>query len=590
MLDLHGYTFFKDMVGETHYKVFERVLGESMEATDVIERRRQLFTRNLVRLWSDHGTNLSKQDIEGAAKDAVDAYLQVPIPRVGIPSWVGRFTDYVYATPATPTVTQTPPQLKKSQLAKKLVEKLSQKSARGPDKPQLAEIRATRELFDSPWFNRTWVVQETIMAREVVFHYGTDSIPGWVMYAGLQVARDLAPELKMSLLNFSTVWMFRRALCRHPNHDHEEHKGKRDLLSLLKTLRTRDATDPHDKVYALLGITSDDYEKLGITVQYNRSVAKTYTEAAIAVLRSTGDLRLLNALKPAVEPMPDLPSWVPDWADTALPLDPLADFRNLTDEAVSEPNHYCQATRSSEILIKATVDGRLTISGCVHDIITEVGTAMPTLDNETDVLEKAFQPCRPEFMREKLIQTQNMFTRVRDRLKIYESWQRMAMAVGTYPTGEDPAAVYKCVLQTGPDKPSNVTMEDFEAWYDNLGIYYDALDKVVAYDVTSLHRSGDRVKTLEWAAAMHEFRALPTPPKFGCTYGRRLVQTKKGYLGLAPMGAEVGDSILLAEGARTPLITREKGEEWMMVGPAYVHGIMSGDMRTEGKRQEMTFV
>ena len=152
---------------------------------------------------------------------------------------------------------------------KKFVEKFAQNSARDPDKPQPAEIRAARELFDSPWFNRTWAVQETIMAREVVFHYGTDSISGWIIYAGLQIARDFAPELNTSLLNFSTVWMFRRALCRHPNHTHEEQKGKRDLMSLLKMFKTRNATNPHDKVYALLGITSDDYGKLGITVQYD---------------------------------------------------------------------------------------------------------------------------------------------------------------------------------------------------------------------------------------------------------------------------------------------------------------------------------
>ncbi|KAL1646498.1 hypothetical protein SLS61_007860 [Didymella pomorum] len=577
-------------LGEKHYNVLDRILGQSTEAKDVIERRRQLFIRNLVTLWSDHGTNLSDQDIEGAAKDAVNASLPAPTPRVGIPAWAGRFTGYLYAAPPPPSVTQLLPQLGISQPAKKLVEKLAKKSARDPDKPQLAEIRATRELFDSPWFKRTWVVQETIMAREVMFHYGTDSIPGWVMYAGLEIVRDWAPELKTSLLNFSTVWMFRRALCRRLNHNHEEPRGKRDLMSLLKTFRTRDATEPHDKVYALLGITSDDYKKLGITVQYDRSVAKTYTEAAIAVLRSTGDLRLLYALKPAVEPTPDLPSWVPDWADRTLPLDPLADLRNPADGNVSEPVYYRQVVRRSETSITATIDGSLTISGCVCDVITEVGTAMPTFDNEADILEKASQPCRPELMREKIIETQRIFTRMLNRFKIYESWRLMAIVMGMYPTGEDPVSVYKCVLQTGPDKPSHVGTEAFEAWYDNLGTYYDAFNKVIAYDVTSLHRSGDRVKTLEWAAAMHEFRALPTSPKFGCTLGRRLVRTERGYLGLAPIDAEVGDSVVLAEGARTPLITREKGDEWILIGPAYVHRIMSGDTRIWGERQEMTFV
>jgi hypothetical protein len=590
MLDLHGYTFFKDMIGENHYKVFDGAHGQPLQAADVIERRRQFFIRNLVKLWSDHGPNLSNQDIEGAAKDSVAADMSASTPRVGIPSWVGRFTDHVYATPSTPIMGQLSPQLRKSQLALRLAEKLAQKSTRDPDKPQLAEIIAARELFDSPWFNRVWVVQETIMAREVVFQYGTDSVPGWIMHAGLQVARDLAPELKISLLNFSTVWMFRRVLCRHSNHDHEKHKGKRDLMSLLKTFRTRDATNHHDKVYALLGITSDDCEKLGVTVQYGRSVAETYTEVAIAIIRSTGDLRLLNVLKPAVEPTPDLPSWVPDWADTTLPLEPLADIRDLTDKKVPESNHYRQAAASTEHSIQASISGSLTLSGYICDTIVGVGIVMPTFDTEANILEKGFQPCRPELMRGKLIQTQRMFTQVRDRFKIYEAWQRKVSAMGPYPTGEDPSVVYKCVLQAGPDKPSHVTTKDFEAWYENLGTYYDALERIIAYNVVSSHRSGYGVKTLEWAAAMHEYRALPMPPKFDCTYGRRLVQTTRGYLGLAPMSAEIGDSIVLTEGARVPLITRGKGEEWIMIGPAYVHGIMSGNVAIEGQCQVMTFV
>lgn len=183
-----------------------------------------------------------------------------------------------------------------------------------------------------------------------------------------------------------------------------------------------------------------------------------------------------------------------------------------------------------------------------------------------------------------------MFTRVRDRFQTYEAWRRMALAPTSYPTGEDLAVVYKCVLQTGPDKPFNVSMEDFEAWYANLGTYYDALDKIIAFDIVSFNISGNRSKALEWAAAMHEFNALPKPPKFGCAYGRRIVRTKTGYLGLAPMGAEVGDKVVLAEGARTSLIAREKCKEWIMVGPAYVHGIMSGEPDGDAKCRNMTFV
>lgn len=168
------------------------------------------------------------------------------------------------------------------------------------------------------------------------------------------------------------------ALCRHPNHNQEEHKGKRDLLSLLKTFRIRDATTAHDKVYALLGLTSDDCEKLGINVQYGRSIAETYTEAAVAILRSTGDLEMLNVLKPAAKRTPELPSWVADWSDTTLPLEPLADTHDLTSENVSYANHQCEATTSYGSSMKASTNGSLALRDHICDFIVEVGTAMPT--------------------------------------------------------------------------------------------------------------------------------------------------------------------------------------------------------------------
>jgi hypothetical protein len=588
MLDLHGYTFFAEAIGDKHYAVFNRMLGQTSETAAIIERRRQLFVRNLIKLWSDHGSNLTSQELETAAKNALDADISPQASRIGVEDWVGSFTDHVYVTPSTPTSQQIPPQSRTSRLRKIL----AQQSSQDPKKPQLAEIIATRDLFSSPWFNRMWVVQETIMAREVVFNYGMYSVPGWIIHAGLRIARDFVPALKFSLLNFTTVWAFRRALCRHPHHSHEEHKGRGDLRSLLMTFRTRDATDPRDKVYALLGITSDDSEKLGITVRYDRSVAATYTEAAIAILKSKGDLSILELLKPVTGHTPDLPSWVPDWADKSLPLAPLAETLRLKpsdkDEQVN-PFNIITAEPAS-CLFKATMDGRLTLSGHICDVITDVGTAMPTFDEEADILDKGFQPCRPGIMHEKFVLTQRMYSRVRDRFKIYEAWERMARAKALYPTGEDPTFAYKCTLQAGPDKPPHVTMQEFQTWYENLGTYYEVLDKITAYDIDSLKRFSNRHEAIEMIAGGQEFSKLPKPPQFDCSYGRKLVRTAKDYLGLAPIRAEVGDSVVLAKGAGTPLIARKTGTEWIMIGPAYVHGIMHGETWDETRCLELIVV
>jgi hypothetical protein len=69
------------------------------------------------------------------------------------------------------------------------------------------------------------------------------------------------------------------------------------------------------------------------------------------------------------------------------------------------------------------------------------------------------------------------------------------------------------------------------------------------------------------------------------TTNRLLYITQKGYLGLGPPTAEIGDKIYIFEGGRVPFIIREKGFEdfdvnalrrYALIGDCYVQGMMDG--------------
>ncbi|KAF2851515.1 hypothetical protein T440DRAFT_467770 [Plenodomus tracheiphilus IPT5] len=75
-------------------------------------------------------------------------------------------------------------------------------------------------------------------------------------------------------------------------------------------------------------------------------------------------------------------------------------------------------------------------------------------------------------------------------------------------------------------------------------------------------------------------------------HSRRLARTEKDYLALVPAGSEVGDAVWLLQGARVPFIMRrarntemhgesaptERSKSWEVVGDAYVHGVMQGEV------------
>lgn len=90
------------------------------------------------------------------------------------------------------------------------------------------------------------------------------------------------------------------------------------LLDLLSEFRYCDATDPRDKVFAMVDIAqksqwSDPSSPAISEADYKLDVQEVYLKAAHYILRDTGDLTLLNQVQDqSTTRVEDLPSWVPD--------------------------------------------------------------------------------------------------------------------------------------------------------------------------------------------------------------------------------------------------------------------------------------
>jgi hypothetical protein len=61
------------------------------------------------------------------------------------------------------------------------------------------------------------------------------------------------------------------------------------------------------------------------------------------------------------------------------------------------------------------------------------------------------------------------------------------------------------------------------------------------------------------------------------TCHRRLILSKRKYLGLAPELTEPGDKICILGGGSVPFILRQEEGRWISVGESYIHGIMDGE-------------
>lgn len=94
----------------------------------------------------------------------------------------------------------------------------------------------------------------------------------------------------------------------------------------------------------------------------------------------------------------------------------------------------------------------------------------------------------------------------------------------------------------------------------------------------------DASETPEWSQwALDASRAC---------HNRRVFVTERGSVGLGPGILEEGDICAVLFGGTVPFVMRSKGNEYLLLGEAYVHGIMRGEaigMCGNGDLQKRTF-
>ncbi|KAL5328184.1 hypothetical protein ACEPPN_001680 [Leptodophora sp. 'Broadleaf-Isolate-01'] len=130
-------------------------------------------------------------------------------------------------------------------------------------------------LLQRQWFQRIWVLQEVAAARHVIVVCGSTEIDGYAFCLGLKVMRKSQQLSYAALPAFhslpSLTDLIERAGLRPkhtPNLLQPYSLRIRSLAELVDMFRSRQASDPRDKVYALLGMSSDDP---GIQPKYNIS-------------------------------------------------------------------------------------------------------------------------------------------------------------------------------------------------------------------------------------------------------------------------------------------------------------------------------
>ncbi|RDW66848.1 hypothetical protein BP5796_09597 [Coleophoma crateriformis] len=143
---------------------------------------------------------------------------------------------------------------------------------------------AVLALLRRGWFRRIWILQEVAAARHVQIICGPTEIDGYAFCLGVDSLRNdyKAPADLQSLIH-SVTYLIRGAIFR-PSHTISRTGGTSQAMFTLGELvdmyHTHDATKHHDKVYALLGMSSEDLSKTGLLPDYEVSWGNLFQRLA----------------------------------------------------------------------------------------------------------------------------------------------------------------------------------------------------------------------------------------------------------------------------------------------------------------------
>ena len=456
-------------------------------------------------------------------------------------------------------------------------------------------------LFRHPWFLRVWILQEIAFAKHVFIRYGRRTIYWDEVIEWVGNYTDRATDSRNTKIDETTeLAIAMQFIMNDWRHSVSQNLYHVPLIDLLHLSRFSGATEPKDKVFALLSLACDVDDTFETNYQWSwPKICTGLTTRSIRNSRALGLLRAVGTLS-STPNTALLPSWVPDLSGQfeATPLEPynnLTLYRQHPDDRpceipvlnektivvkclwildvaqVQEPRLRFEdegGHRALLSLLKAWFGAALEhrdhyakYSSVMVDFATAEGLPLSEADQERKDLRS---------------------TSVRNIL--HEFWSTMRMTKSSraseehidnpYSAGEGWHWHFRKILHqghVGKSQPEDPFNPDNEIEPEDL---FDAND--------------DEIWFSDWA------RSVVFPPTaLQHLYGRTFGFTKAGHMGLFPGDTRVGDRICLVYGTQLPYVLRETEDEGLyhLVGACYVHQAFKWDVfESESSKQQLQYI
>ncbi|KAK3385762.1 heterokaryon incompatibility protein-domain-containing protein [Podospora didyma] len=446
-------------------------------------------------------------------------------------------------------------------------------------------------LLQRPWFQRTWIIQEAVLAKRADVVCGNQTVP-WAalervvvamnMYDGMVESVPDYSEIEQAVEAVSLIRSARRDAYRHvlmPDHwllhryilggSRQEFSKMLDLVQLARAFA---CTNPRDKIYGMLGITNEDTSGGEyLTPSYDSSPGEVFRRYVLWEILHNKSLRVLGVSSdkdPAATEFAS-PSWVPDFTR----LDPAQRLTRFEKRA-----NYIASLGHPNVEARVSEDGHtLYLKGKLIDTIHTVA-AKPTsriFDSVTSSDED-----------------KQLLGNKKEVDNLARAWMKEAMGIWN-------AAVQRRIKDGGVARPlltsdlwapNNKNGGELTAYPEHWTYFLRALicDRT---DWGNFATVGDLPYVAgvvrSWAVGVplgRMFSKAEQPRVQGTIQAmihagrsRRFASTGMGLAGFVPMRAQEGDHVAVLYGSNVPCVLRPTGDgKYSLVGECYMHGLMWG--------------
>ena len=454
------------------------------------------------------------------------------------------------------------------------------------DSPFLDSFPAAqyRKLCHREWWTRTWVIQELCVPEKPIFVCGKKMIT----YSELSECARFFKE-------YWTSEFQKRKRDRSSNEEpdptlvlstssspadvmmsfrssYQGSKGDCTLYTLLRNIcnkATIDAEDQRDKIYSLLGFVSDK-ATLNIRVGYEKyySCEDVYIDTSRALIKQ-GHLDLLFLRQ--TNKAPDLPSWVCDWgAEIHEPWGNSWGVNPFTASGSSIPEVLIYTTNNNQHI--ASIHSKLI------DTISSLASPVPKFDPDSDTSDAL------SFL---ISETRRILGPLPDEDMAailaggieYTDWDYKSGAMFKY-FDKKSSTKLGCCRATSK---STEGLKLLEKWLPIKKEFQELrrLEAIESTDETKrrwkvllpLMDGLQEMKSVIRGIMVYYLQAVEN------NLQRKAFCTQRGYKGLVPVGAEVGDLLCVFLGADLPSVVRKvEGGRYRLVGEAYIQGNMDGEL------------